>query len=172
MKKHNGMRPHDVAVLLKIAAKGRQAWRMKDLAQELGISASEISESLHRSSLAGLLAGDKRDLRRLALLEFLRSGLRYVFPQQPGALVRGMPTAYSAPPLSQRIAGAEACVWPYAQGQARGQAVEPLHPRAPEAAAQDSAYYELLALADAIRLGKVRERSLAFEILQERIEHG
>lgn len=39
------MRLHDVAVLLKIAAKEGTDWFMKDLAYELGISASEISES-------------------------------------------------------------------------------------------------------------------------------
>ncbi len=30
MKKHNGMRPHDIVILLKIAAKGDAPWLMKD----------------------------------------------------------------------------------------------------------------------------------------------
>lgn len=47
MKKHNGIRPHDIAILLKIASKDQQNWYMKDLAYELGISASEISESIN-----------------------------------------------------------------------------------------------------------------------------
>lgn len=42
------MRPHDIVVLLKIAVKGDKSWLMKDLSFELGISASEISESLNR----------------------------------------------------------------------------------------------------------------------------
>ena len=50
MKKHNGMRPHDIVILLKIAAKGKTQWFMKDLSYELSISASEISESLNRSA--------------------------------------------------------------------------------------------------------------------------
>jgi hypothetical protein len=53
MKKHSGMRPHDIVILLKIAAKDDRDWYMKDLAYELGISASEISESIHRSVIAG-----------------------------------------------------------------------------------------------------------------------
>jgi predicted transcriptional regulator len=60
MKKHSGMRPHDIVVLLKIAAKNEKPWMMKDLSVELGISASEVSESLNRSAIAGLIAQDKK----------------------------------------------------------------------------------------------------------------
>ena len=44
MKKHSGMRPQDVVILLKITAKGNNPWLMKDLSSELEISASEVSE--------------------------------------------------------------------------------------------------------------------------------
>ena len=70
MKKHSGMRPHDIVVLLKIAAKGDDSWYMKDLSFELGISASEISESINRSVIAGLMLPDKKRLMKLALLDF------------------------------------------------------------------------------------------------------
>ena len=112
MKKHSGMRPHDIVVLLKIAAKKDAPWLMKDLANELGISGSEISESLHRSSLAGLITKDKQQLMKLSILDFLEHGLRYVYPQQPGAKVRGVPTAHAAAPLSELILSDEAYVWP------------------------------------------------------------
>lgn len=70
-------------VLLKIAAKKDQSWFMKDLARELSISASEISESLNRSALAGLISTDKKRLMKRAILDFLEHGLRYVYPQRP-----------------------------------------------------------------------------------------
>jgi len=171
MKKHSGMRPHDIAILLKIASKGRQNWYMKDLAYELGISASEISESINRSVISGLLGKDKKTLNKLALIDFLKSGLRYVYPQQPGSMVRGIGTAHSAPPLSEEIMSEEPFVWPFAEGNIRGQAIEPLHPKIPEACLRDSKFYELMALTDAIRVGKVREQHLAFEMIKERIEH-
>lgn len=60
MKKHCGMRPHDIVVLLKIATKGINPWVMKDLSTELGISASEVSESLNLSAIAGLISKDKK----------------------------------------------------------------------------------------------------------------
>lgn len=169
MKKHSGMRPHDIAVLLKIASKPDQHWYMKDLAYELGISNSEISESINRSVIAGLISSDKKTLNKLALLDFLQSGLRYVYPQQPGSMVRGIKTAHSAPPLADKILSEEPYVWPYAKGDTRGQSIEPLHPNIPEACLKDSRFYELIALSDAIRVGKVREQKLAFDLLKERV---
>ena len=171
MKKHSGMRPQDVVILLKIASKGQHKWLMKDLAYELEISASEISESINRSVIAGLLSSDKKSLNKLALLDFLKSGLRYVYPQQPGAMVRGIGTAHSAPPLNNQIVSEEHYVWPYAKGKVRGQAIEPLHPKIPEACLKDPEFYEFMALVDAIRVGKVREQQMAAEILKEQIEN-
>lgn len=169
MKKHNGMRPHDIVVLLKIASKGDEKWLMKDLAAELEISAGEVSESINRSVLAGLVSKDKKSLNKLSLLDFLNSGLQYVFPQQPGALMRGLETAHSAAPLKHQISSEETFVWPYAKGNVRGQAIEPLHPKVPIACLRDSNFYELIALADAIRVGKVRERKLALEMIKKRL---
>ena len=171
MKKHSGMRPHDIAILLKIASKGQQHWYMKDLAYELNISASEISESVNRSLIAGLIGNDKKSLKKLAILDFLKSGLRYVYPQQPGSMVRGIGTAHSAPPLVSKILSDEQYVWPYAKGNLRGQAIEPLHPHTPTACLKDSIYYEFMALVDAIRVGRIREQNLAFEMIKERLDH-
>ena len=169
MKKHSGMRPHDIVVLLKIAAKGDDSWYMKDLSFELGISASEISESINRSVIAGLMLPDKKRLMKLALLDFLEHGLRYVYPQRPGALVRGIPTAHSALPLSKIVVGDEPYVWPYAEGKVRGQAIEPLHPKVPQASLKDQNLYELLSLCDALRVGRAREKKIAIEELKNRI---
>ncbi len=163
------MRPQDLVILLKIATKGKENWYMKDLSQELNISASEISESLNRSMISGLIASDKRRLMKGALLEFLQYGLRYVFPQKPGSIVRGMPTAHSALPLSNLIQQNEPFVWPWARGEHRGQGIEPLYPSVPEACHKDYRLYELLALTDALRLGKAREQSLAITELKKRL---
>jgi predicted transcriptional regulator len=170
MKKHSGMRPHDIAVLLKIISKGNQNWLMKDLAFELGISASEISESINRSIIAGLISNNKKIIKKLALLDFLKSGLRYVYPQQPGAMGRGIGTAHSALPLSNQIKSEEAFIWSFAKGNIRGQIIEPLHPNIPSACLKDEKFYELMALTDAIRVGKAREQQMAIEILKEKIE--
>ena len=169
MKKHSGMRPHDIAVLLKIAAKGKEPWMMKDLSFELGISASEVSESLNRSAIAGLISKDKKQLMKLAILDFLEHGLRYVYPQMPGARVRGVPTAHAAPPLKNEIVSSEPYVWPYGEGNVRGESIEPLYPNLPEACLKDPVFYEYMALCDALRVGRARERNIAIELLKARL---
>jgi predicted transcriptional regulator len=169
MKNHKGMRPHDIVVLLKIASLGENPWMMKDLANALYISPGEVSESLSRSSYAGLISANKRQLMKMAIMEFLQYGLKYVYPQLPGALVRGMPTAWAAPPLSEHIISEEQVVWPFAEGTVRGQAVEPLYAGIPRACLLDTRLYELLALTDALRIGKARERNMAVEELTKRL---
>ncbi|MCM4156886.1 hypothetical protein [Gramella sp. AN32] len=169
MKKHSGMRPHDIVILLKIAAKQDETWYMKDLSYELGISASEVSESINRSVIARLIFPDKKRLMKTAILDFLQYGLPYVYPQQPGALVRGVATAHSAPPLNKVIESQEAYVWPYGKGDLRGQSIEPLHPNVPEACLKDEKFYELMSLCDVLRVGKVREKNLANEELKNRL---
>jgi len=169
MKKHKGMRAHDIVVLLKIAIRREYQWYIKDIAHELGISQSEVSESLNRSKIAGLLSEDKKHLMKNNLIDFLEHGLRYVYPAEPGAIQRGMLTAYSSSPMRELISSEEDYVWPFAHGQHRGQVIEPLHPNVPHACHKDQQLYELLSLVDTLRLGRVREQRLAIEELKQRI---
>jgi hypothetical protein len=165
MKKHNGMRPLDIVVLLKIIAYGHSDWKTRDLAFDLGISLSEISESLHRSMVAGLLDASKKRVFRKNLMEFLQYGIRYVFPQELGALVVGIPTAHSAPVLADKIIAEDTYVWADANGTAKGSAIEPLYRTVPEACRRDARLYALLALVDVLRVGKTREIKLAIQEL-------
>jgi predicted transcriptional regulator len=169
MKKHSGMRPQDIVIILKIAAKQNKNWYMKDLSHELGISASEVSESINRSIIAGLIFPDKKRLMKTAIIDFLQFGLPYVYPQQPGALVRGLATAHSASPLKNIIESEEAYVWPYGKGELRGQSIEPLYPNLPEACLKDEKFYELMALCDVLRVGRAREKIMAIEELKIRL---
>lgn len=184
MRSHTGMRPQDILVLLKLVVwslegyaspqggilRGVRPWRQLDLAHELGLSQAEVTESLNRSRLAGLVDAEKRQPMSRALLDFLLHGLQYVFPVEPGGIVRGMPTAHSAPPLSTVIIGQEEkYVWPDEEGEARGQAVTPLYSTVPRAARLDPKLYELLALVDALRVGRSREQRFARDELSKRI---
>jgi hypothetical protein len=98
-----------------------------------------------------------------ALEEFLVHGLKYVFPAERGEMSRGVPTSYGAAPLRKMIAPTDEPipVWPYPDGTHRGVSFAPLYKTAPAAALRDASFYELLALADALRDGRVRERKMA-----------
>jgi hypothetical protein len=172
MRKHNGMRPQDILILLKLITLGEQPWRYYDVAQALHISQSEVAEGLHRCQQARLVAPNKRKVFRTSLLEFLVHGLKYVFPVQPGPITRGIATAHSAPPLAELIIseGGDAYVWPSDSGTLRGQAIAPLYPTVVAACSQDADLYELLALIDALRVGRAREQKLAITTLTHRIK--
>lgn len=164
------MRPQDIVVLLKIIALERDDWYNAELALALQISPSEISEALNRCRIAGLMDATKRKVHRHALLEFLVYGLKYVFPALPATLVKGIPTAHSAPPLNQAIAGgSDVYVWASAKGTHRGQAIMPLYKSVPDVAQNDLPFYELLAITDAMRVGSAREHKLAKEALEKRL---
>lgn len=164
------MRPLDVAVLLKIILYSDSDWKQQQLSIDLCLSQSEVSKSIARSKYAGLIDETGRHVRKLALMDFLEKGLAYVFPQHPGALVRGVPTSHSALPLSELIHSEEDYVWPSAMGKQRGQSITPLYPNAPEAALQDPDLHALLALVDALRVGQKREKVLAMAELKKRFK--
>ena len=163
------MRPHDVVVLLKIISLD-SGWLNKDLSAGLNISPSEISESLNRSAIAGLISPDKKKVFKNALLKFIEYGLGYVFPAEPGAIERGIPTAHSAPILKDAIISDENYVWPYANGKVRGQSIAPLYAKQVQAVLLDEKLYDMLALIDSIRVGKVREREKALALLKNYLD--
>lgn len=171
MRVLQGIKPQDMLVLLKLCLWRDREWRHIDLAAELGLSQTEVSFALERCRQSGFLDSAKKRVLRSALLEFLEHGLKYVYPVQPGAVCRGVPTAHSALPLSKRIVSDvdDQYVWPWAEGKVRGQAIAPLYESVPLAAEKDPKLYELLALVDAVRVGRARERALALEELESRI---
>ncbi|MDP1803139.1 MAG: hypothetical protein Q8L81_17390 [Bacteroidota bacterium] len=169
MRKHNGMRPQDIAILLKIVSVNEPAWKLVPLSQALSISISEISESLNRSQQAGLIDFNKKKINRQNLMEFLEHGLRYVFPQQPGSFLRGLPTAHSHPLIKKVFISEMNYVWPDNRGDVMGLAIEPFYAKQTLAAKEDKLFYKLLALVDILRVGKVREIKYAVSELKKNI---
>ncbi|MBI9054760.1 MAG: winged helix-turn-helix transcriptional regulator [Bacteroidales bacterium] len=171
MKKHNGMRPQDIVVLLKIIALKHNDWYNSDLAQSLKISPSVISEVLNRCKMAGLIDSKKRKVNINSFIEFLIYGFRYVIPTQPGAIVKGIPTAHSASPIKEHISsGSDIYVWANAKGTHRGQAIEPLFKSIPKIVQEDKGFYELLIIIDTIRAEK--GQAYAFINISDQNEKG
>ncbi|MEY8251756.1 MAG: hypothetical protein RPR91_05170 [Colwellia sp.] len=150
-------------------------YSLRNIQNVTGVSKTEISASINRSIGSGLAIRDRKTNKpkanTQALLEFLIYGVKYVFPVKPGEIVRGIPTSFSAPVMSEKLmtAGEIICVWPDAYGNKKGQAIVPLFKSVPKAVKIDPYLYELLALVDALRLGNARESVLAKEMLKERL---
>jgi len=170
-KKTAHLKPQDIYVLLKLSTVSEQDWRMVDVACELGISQSEVSQGLVRLQVAKLVDGEKKSPLRNNLYEFLIHGLKYAFPPVFGPVQRGVPTAHSAPPISCLIKSGtnSMLIWPWPDGEARGETLLPLYPSVPGAAIKDPILYELLALVDAVRVGRAREQKIASRELEKRI---
>ena len=85
--------------------------------------------------------------------------------------MRGVPTAAATEPLKSRLLpdGEPPTVWPYAEGKVRGISIAPPYKAAPKAALLGAEFYRVLALSDAIRSGRTRERNLAIELLEKEI---
>jgi len=156
------MQGQDIALLLKLAIQNEPAIQSKRLAKDLSISPSEISKALKRCADAGLvyIEGAEKRVNRTGLMEFLSHGLKYTFPPGRGSMARGVPTAAAAEPLRLRLLDDKEppTVWPYAEGKARGLSFAPLYKGAPKAALRDAMFYSILALCDAVRGGRTRER--------------
>ena len=169
------MRPQDIVVSVKLALSAPEPRpTYAGLAHQLQMSASEVHAAVKRAKAAKLLSDMDSTLRvdRRALLEFLIHGVKYAFPPDRGTMVRGIPTSYAAPPLNQEIVAPDSDpppVWPDAEGTVRGLMFSPLSRNVPKAARQDPQLYEVLALVDAIRDGRARERQLAEKELTARL---
>jgi hypothetical protein len=162
----------DLYVLLKLALEKEQR-PYSDIAGDLFMSASEVHASVKRCAIARLIDPNTRRPRRQAMEEYLLHGVRYAFPSIRGSIERGLPTSFAAPPFLLDFSGQTGPipVWADPEGRERGYSVEPLHPSAPAAARHDPALYSLLAVVDALRDGRARERGLAEKKLKELLDH-
>ncbi|MGH8371986.1 MAG: hypothetical protein ACRETO_04555 [Gammaproteobacteria bacterium] len=167
------LKPQDLAVALKLVCLKGGWLPYAELGEALYLSRFEAHAAVQRLGAAGLVAevGAHPEPVLAALREFVLHGARYAFPPVRGERTIGCPTAHATAPLKQlMMASADSIpVWPYSKGKTRGQALLPLYEKLPQAALEDAAFYELLALFDALRAGQARERGLAAKLLEERL---
>lgn len=166
------LKPQDVVVLAKLLSYEARRPSMAQVAIDLALSASEVHAALKRLAASRLISDDPNEGRPLleSVEEFLVHGVKYMFPPKRGELTRGMLTSYAAPPLNGEIAASDLPpVWPSPEGEHRGVGLEPLYKTVPIAARRDPQLYEILALLDALRDGRARERRLAEKHLVSRL---
>lgn len=158
-------------ILAKLVSAGGVRPPIAELASDLAISPSQVHAALRRLERSRLIEpGSCRPLLR-AVEEFLLHGVKYAFPAQRGEATRGIATGYAADPLRGEITAGDdpPPVWPDAGGDVRGMTFEPIHKAVPAAVRKDPVLYQLLALIDAIRDGRARERQLAERMLRDRL---
>lgn len=163
MKKHNGMRPQDILILLAISIEeSNGVWQNKTISELTELSPAEVSDSINRSMQAGLLDNNKK-LMKKSFLDFILYGVKYVFPAIHNGFARGIPTACYASPLKQKILtnSKTNLVWAYKEGKVQGLSLEPLYRTVPHVALKSKELYKALSLIDAIRVSTAREFLIA-----------
>jgi hypothetical protein len=157
--------PVDLLVALKLAAAGNASMSVRRLGDELGLSKSSAAYSLQRLRSLRLITDAENAeprLNKLALRDCLEHASRWIAPATVGAWCRGLSTANASSVVASKLRGdGDAMVIPFKNGPARGRAVSPLHRLAPAAAAADEKLHRLLALVDAFRIGRARDREVA-----------
>jgi hypothetical protein len=165
------LKPQDIVILLKLVVRKDRGWSYPSISYELFMSASEVHAGVKRAAAARLMDMHRKSPIMSNLLEFLIHGVKYVYPPERGGITRGLPTGYAANPLKELIVQPDEPppVWPDPEGQVRGYEFSPLYRTVPAACKADLKLYELLALVDAIRDGRARERKIAIKEIQSRI---
>lgn len=167
------MKPQDIMVALDLCQDRGLPRSYAERAERLGMSASEVHAAVRRLGEARLWDAESRRIRRKPFLEFLLHGVPYVFAASPGEVTRGMPTAWAAPVLAAQLRQSEGMspVWPSPAGKVQGIAVKPLYRSVIKAVQRNPELYDLLALVDALRMGRARERRMAEGELKHRLGH-
>ncbi len=164
------VKPGDIFVLSGLLAHEGD-WTYRQLAAELRVPHPVVQRALDRAEQAGLYSESRRAVHLPHFEEFTLHALRFVAPASLGPIVPGLPAAWAVSPLSERIhsSGEPPPVWPAALGRVRGQALDPLHPAAVEAAPVLPELSELLCLLDGLRAGDARVRGVASDLLRDRM---
>ena len=162
------LKPQDIVIMLKLVLRNGSEWSYPALSYELSMSASEVHAGVKRAVAAKLMDMHRKIPVKRNLLEFLIHGVKYAYPPDRGGITRGIATSYAAQPLKELIVQPDEPppVWPDPEGQERGYEFSPLYSSVPHACKVDSKLYELLALVDAIRDGRARERKIAIKEIQ------
>jgi hypothetical protein len=161
----------DIFVLACLLA-GDGDWTYRSLGERLDVPHSVVQRAIGRAQAADLYVPERRDVHRPHFEEFAIHALRFVVPGELGAVASGVPAAWAAEPVAARIRSSgddPPPVWPHVRGRVRGQALEPLHPAAPDAAERWPELGEILAILDSLRAGDVRVRAVAADLLGERL---
>ena len=168
------LKPQDLVVAFKLVAL-RGGWLpYKELAKSLSLSPFEAHAAIQRLAAARLAVAGESGGSRLVKAHFenfVIYGAPYAYPAIRTEMTIGFLTAYGVAPLNEKVlfSAENPPVWPHPDGTHKGVGLLPLYEKAPLAALEDKALYQLLALFDGLRIGQARERDVATGLLVERL---
>jgi hypothetical protein len=136
------------------------------LGDSLAVSASQVHAAAQGAKRSRLIR-ENFEVRRTALALAIQSVAIYI-PGELGGSCRGIPTSLASSTIERYVLYREGTqpVWPSETGDTVGLKLNPIHRAVPVAVADDPTLYRLLALIDALRVGRAREREFAHQEFQ------
>lgn len=162
--------PTHLYVLAGVLAEDGERSTLRALAGALHVDHTLVHRALKRAEAAGLYATDTKMVNRANFEELMTHAARFIAPARLGELTRGVPAAWAAEPILTIIRQPPQeppPVWPDANGNVRGQALQPLHRAAVQASRESPSLARLLSIFDSLRAGDVRVRKVATHSLHE-----
>ena len=168
------LKPQDSVIALKYwsLVKDGIDLSVREIADQIGISAGEVSKGTKRLIGARLLVERDRKIfaESGALFEWLGYGVRYAYPAESIGYGRGMPTSWNSPMVHSEVSPpSPPIVWPVPSGDVEGMQINPIHDSVALACSNDKRVYHAFSLIEAIRMGKPRELEIARRLLSELI---
>lgn len=152
------LKSQDLLPLLVLLQQERYAFTSQyALAQFLEWSPASLHRSLQRSEKCSLWFPSQNRVSKESLKEFLRYGLRYVFPAECTAPCRGVITACLPMTTQPELP----YVWPNENGKDYGIGLQPLDSKFSIVAKKAPELAPLLHCTEVFRLGRKRELILA-----------
>lgn len=165
--------------MCKLFSLGEAGFTYAGLADALDISVSEMHDSLKRCRSAQLVVTVRNEeiVSKRHFCDLLTIAVPRIFFAVRGGIEKGMPTAISHPGLSHEFESSDPTekknqvpiVWPDPKGTVKGETLLPLYATVPEASRKDQVLYDLLALADVMRVGDFKSKKRSIELLERKI---
>jgi hypothetical protein len=165
MKRENkGIKPQDILLLSKLISLNGMHERQIDLATDLDLSQAEVANSLERLKRASLIDETKKNVNRLAAIEFFKHAIKFLFPIEYDAPSRGVLIGPSAEFIRKEVRSRDdmSYILEDLNGESSGVSIRPIYPSVLKAIKGNEMMYQLLCLVDVLRgLGGVRHRQFA-----------
>lgn len=164
-------KPQDVLVVIQLSA-DRRPWTVSSLSNSLLLPHATVQRSLERCRHIGFFSDSRERIDPYMAEEFLVGAVQFGFPPIWGPVCKGVPTAWSAEPLSSQlhVSPGDHVVWPTPDGRRKGRSLQPLHPVLPELSRSNKQVYRWVTLVDAVRAGRAREREIAADLIHALID--
>ena len=167
MRQNRVIKPQDIVILGKLISE--KVWpSQKEIGDSLKLSQAEISHALKTMDQIGLINLTTKKINKLAVMEFITHGLKYLYPIEKKGTGRGILIGPSSSTFKGKVQSDEYnYIWPDPNGESKGIVVTPLLPELSSIKGNEVLFTYLNVIEIFRGLGGVRHVQEAQKILKD-----